>query len=273
MKIRALAIAFTLLAAGSAQAAPILVAGWDFSQFAPGFLTTDGGLSLTNTLLSNYSDLDATETAGIGTGSGFGTMRVDGTFGSFATPLNGNDPFRPQTPSILQNQNVAAVAGVPLGDAAASILLLNEATPSQESFNDVRMVARDQAGLLDVVFQADLGGAYLGDAWALSFGGVTATGTSSVAVEFSTDGSVYNPIGNAALTTTAQTFSFALGGLGLDEVFVRLRFTGSNTILPGIDNLALVAEVTPVGVPEPGTALLLLSGLAGLGAFGRRPRA
>jgi hypothetical protein len=270
MKLKTLAIGVSLLAAGSAQAAPMLVAGWDFSQYIPGFLSTDLGVSLTNTLSSNYSDLDATDAPGLGNGSQpWGTMHVDGLYGSLNTPLDGNDPFRPLAPGFTANDGMAAVAGVPMGSASAGNLILTEATPGQEAFNDLRMVARS---VLDVVFEADLSSAYLGDLWQISFGGKTQSGTSNVEVEFSTNGAAYSALGTAALTTVAQAFSFGVPALAVDamEVFFRLRFAGSTTILPSIDNVAIKAELSPPSVPEPGTALLLAAGATGLAVFGRR---
>jgi hypothetical protein len=271
MKIKALAVLASSLVAGSAQAA--LIAAWDFSQYSPGNLSFDGGDTYVNTLSSNYSDLDETLIPGIGIGSTqWGTLHLDGQYGSFATPADGSDPFRPTSGNIDLNTNVAPVFGGTVGGAAAGNALLNEdAVPSQTLFNPNSMVARTKpgGGLLDVVFAVNLGAQYLADALGVSFAGIT-TGAagSSVQVEFSTDGNAYASVGSAALTTTGQVFSFALGGDDLTQGFVRLRFTGSNTILPRIDNVAISGAVTLI--PEPGTALLLVTGLAGLAAIGRR---
>ena len=276
MKIKALAIAtLSLAVAGSAQAA--LIAGWDFSQYTPGVLSTDGGSTLVNTLSSNYSDLDDTLTPGIGFGSTqWGTMHVDGTLGSFSTPLDFLDPLLPQPGNINQNLNQAIVFGDQMGGPGAGNALLNEDSPnpgSQQSFNDIQLVGTNPTstgGLLDVVFEANLGASFLGDAFALAFAGATTSGTSDVVVEFSTNnGTTYNPVGTANLTTTAAAFNFALGGSGLSQAFVRLRIIGSATILPAIDNVTILGNVTPV-VPEPGTAMLALAGILGLGAAGRR---
>jgi hypothetical protein len=272
MKISTLAIAASLFAAGSAQAVPVLIAGWDFSQYTPGNLSVDGA-TLTNTLSSNYSDLDTVQFPGLGAGSTvFGTMHLDGQHGSYDTPLS-SPPFRPNTPNIDLNTGNALVAGVPMGSAAAgNNLLTTEAPASQILFNENSMVARTKTGggLLDVVFRADLGGSYFGDQWSVSFAGKTAVNTSSVAVEFSLDGVTYSSLGTAGLTTTAQAFSFAAPavGAGQGDAFIRLRFTGDNTIQPRIDNVTILGEV--VLVPEPGTALLLMAGMSGLAVLGRR---
>jgi hypothetical protein len=199
-------------------------------------------------------------------------MHLDGQYGSYDTPLS-SPPFRPNTPNIDLNTGNAVVANVPMGSAAAgNNLLTAEAPASQILFNENSMVARTKpgGGLLDVVFQADLGGSYFGDLWSVSFAGKTAVNTSSVAVEFSLDGTTYASLGTAGLTTTAQAFSFAAPavGAGQSDAFIRLRFTGDTTIQPRIDNVTILGQVVPV--PEPGTAIMMMAGLSGLAAFGRR---
>jgi hypothetical protein len=280
MKIRSLAIAASLLVSGSAQAAPILVAGWDFSQYIPGFLSTDGGNSLTNTLSSNYSDLDSNDAAlgttavgnaGLGSGATqWGTLHLDGLYGSYNTPLDGADPIAPVPSTITLNSIVGQIAP-PMGSAAAFSQLTLEVPQSQGSADQVGLAAGTNPGgpgLLDAVFETSLGSSFLGSGFELSFAGVTGTGTSNLVVEFSTDGANYSLLGNAALGTTAQVFSFAAGGTNLAEAFFRFRFTGSNSIASRIDNVAVKANVSVI--PEPGTAFLLVAGLSGLAAFGRR---
>jgi hypothetical protein len=82
--------------AGGSSAQASLVARWDFSQYAgDGFMSIDGGSSFTNTLSANYSDLDPTFGAGFESAA-FGTMYVDGSFGS--TPVaavSGSEQFLP----------------------------------------------------------------------------------------------------------------------------------------------------------------------------------
>jgi len=271
----------SLFASASAEAAPVLVAGWDFSQYGdPGFLSTDGGNSLTNKLSANYSDLDSnnaslgtTVTGFAGLGSGtlqYGTMHLDGLYGSFNTPLDATDPIAPTNPGIALAGNVGQIAPT-LGSAGALSSLISETPNSQAVAGGLGLTAGTAAagsGPLDAVFQAILGTSLLGSNFSLSFAGQTVSGTSNLSVEFSTNGTTYAPLGVVALGTTAQAFTFAAGGTALDDAFFRFRFNGSNTIAPTIDNVTIKADVAVI--PEPGTVLLLGSGLAGLAAFGRR---
>jgi hypothetical protein len=276
MKKTLLALAAALLLGSSAQAAPILIGGFDFSQYVSGFLSIDNGNSLTDTLTSNYSDLDNVAQPGLGKGSEYVTMYMNGLFGSIDTPLTGTgDPFRPLTPNVDQNVGMAAVAGVNMGSVAAISLLQNEPAPGpgQIAFNGLSLTARAFAptsNILNLVFGTS--SLVLGNDYSIAFGGLTASSTSNVGVEFSTDGATYSSIGSALLTTTAQAFSFSAPAIPAEtEVFFRLVFTGSNTILPRFDNVTIKGDNVSL-VPEPGTVFLTLAGLGGLGVFGRKRR-
>jgi hypothetical protein len=278
MKLRALSLSIALVAgASSAQAAT--VAGFDFSQYIVGFLSTDGGNTLVNTLPSNYSDLDNTLFPGLGIGSTqYGTMYLNGQFGSYNTPADGfNDPLVPSVPDVNAQAVPLGVFPGPMGSAAALQILLTESpTPSQGQTNANSLQALDPQGiiqpgeLIDVVFQADLG-TLSGSGWQIGFGGQMLGpqgGSSNVIVEFSEDGSLYQQIGVAVLTPAATPFLFNAPGSAqnLDEAFFRLRFTPDFFGAPSVDNVQLLAEV----VPEPGTIVLTMAGLAGLAAMGRR---
>lgn len=278
MKLRALSLSIALVAgASSAQAAT--VAGFDFSQYIVGFLSTDGGNTLVNTLPSNYSDLDNTLFPGLGIGSTqYGTMYLNGQFGSYNTPADGfNDPLVPSVPDVNAQAVPLGVFPGPMGSAAALQILLTESpTPSQGQTNANSLQALDPQGiiqpgeLIDVVFQADLG-TLSGSGWQIGFGGQMLGpqgGSSNVIVEFSEDGSLYQQIGVAVLTSAATPFLFNAPGSAqnLDEAFFRLRFTPDFFGAPSVDNVQLLAEV----VPEPGTIVLTMAGLAGLAAMGRR---
>jgi hypothetical protein len=129
-------------------------------------------------------------------------------------------------------------------------------------------------GPLQIVFQASLvPDGLLGEDWMVSFAGRTlAAGTSDVTIDFSTDGVTYTGATIRQLTAVDSAFSVdfsaVLGDLTADA-YIRLAFAPVAGSLPVIDNLAISAGSTSP-VPEPGTALLLALGLAGLGASARR---
>lgn len=267
MKLKTLALASIAsaavsLGAGGAAHAASLVAGWDFSQYVGEVLSVDGA-TFADTLDANYSDLDPTFGAGAESAA-FGTMYINGQFGSFTTPKDFTDPFAPVQPSLTSNADASSLI---MGSTAAFNVLTAE---GQANTTDLGMATN---AAVDVVFGADLTSVLSSGAnWLLSFGGQALSGTASVDVEVSTDGGgSYSLLSTETLTTLDSKFSVALGAAadGLDQVFVRLGFNAGNTAK--IDNLALVADVT--AVPEPGTALLMVAGAIGLGVFGRRRRA
>jgi len=90
--IASMALALSTSVAGSARA--VMIAGWDFSQYAiDGFITVDGE-NLTDTLPANYSSLDPTFGAGAESAA-FGRLYLNGQFGSDATPLDFTDSLVP----------------------------------------------------------------------------------------------------------------------------------------------------------------------------------
>ena len=268
---RALAIAVVLVFSSSAHA-DSLVAGWDFSPFVSGFLSLDGATFDGNAfsgnpdaLRANYSELDPN---GLGAEAGaFGTMYLNGQFDSFDTPLDGSDPFRPQGSDLLSNNTQSPAF---MGSASAFNILTNE---GQGQTNQLSMRATGSS-LLDVVFGADLATApaaqALGSNWQISFAANTLSDSSSIGVFFSETGvsGSYNLIQNVQIDTNDTAYMVDVGGTGLSSAFFKLAIQGDATIDPGIDNVAIRADLAPI--PEPGTALLCLAGMAGLGLFGRR---
>ena len=240
-----------------APAQATMVAGWDFSQYlGDGLLSVDGA-TYTDTLSANYSNLDPTFGAGAES-TPFGTLFLNGSFGSTNVGAgSGVEPFVPTAGSL--NSNIDAPGPIPFDSYT---VLIDE---GQTFANLQGMTAR---GASSAVFKADLNIQPLnGSDWTLSFGGKTFEGTSSVGIEFSIDGVTYAPFGSVNLDTNDKPFSVNLGSALSHEAFVRLTFDPANG-QPIIDNLAIGATLS--AIPEPGTALLLVSGLTGLHVFGRR---
>ena len=241
-------LALAALLPASASAQDSLVAGWDFSQyFDTGALSIDGA-TFTDVLSANYSDLDPTFGAGAESAD-FGTMYINGDFGSSAVPIgSGNEQFVPSGAaggSLVSNLDAPTTV-----DFDSFSVLTDE---GQEFANPLTMIA---SASVSVVFEADLSGVpESGSNWLLSFGARAFEGTSSIGVEFSTDGMSYAPVGTADLTTVDTLYLLALGAASSELAYVRLTFAPSGTNQPLIDNLAIVADLsggpTPTPTPSP----------------------
>lgn len=282
MKIRSLALVVALVASTSANAVPLLVAGWDFSQLSPGSFSIDGGDTDTNTLSAVASQLDidnpalgttAVASPGLGLGAAvYGTLYLNGQFGSFNAPTDYSTPVVGSTPTLTLNGG-SQLPAAPLSSIPFGTQLVTEPGSTQFSAQEVALVARNNSapgGILNIVFGADLSSAsqLRASGLELSFAGRTLGGISNVAVEFSTDGTTYNPIGTASLNGTESVFSFSPVGTDLTQAFYRLKVQGSSPIEPRIDNVRITADVT--AIPEPGTALLMMAGLVGLATLGHK---
>jgi hypothetical protein len=232
-----LALAALLPASASAQAS--LVAGWDFSQYAgDGFMSVDDGASFTNVLSANYSDLDPTFGAGFESAA-FGTMYADGSFGS--TPVAAGSGSEEFLPSAAVGGSLVSNLGAPSQvDFDAWPELLDEG--GQISANSLSMIAPSAAS---VVFEANLSGTgEAGSNWSVSFGARTFSGTSSVAVEFSSDGVAFDSLGSVNLSTVDSLYVVPLSTESSDRAYVRFSFAPVGTDQPLIDNLAILAELS-----------------------------
>lgn len=261
MKTRSLLASITAIAVAalvSASAHATMVAGWDFSQYLGDGLLSVDGTTFTNTLGANYSNLDPTFGAGAES-TPFGTLYLNGLFGSsnIVPDGSGTEAFLPTAGSLISNLN--APGAIPFDSYT---VLVDE---GQTFANLMAMTALDIAS---AVFKVDLNVQPLnGSDWTISFGGKTFGGTSTVGVEFSTDGVSYNGFGSVSLDGNDKPFNVNLGADLSHTAFVRLSFDPANG-QPIIDNLAISGTLS--AIPEPGTALLLLSGMVGLEVFGRR---
>jgi hypothetical protein len=257
---RPLAIAAILLAGLSSPkpARAEMVAGWDFSQyFGDGLLSIDGQ-GYTGTLSANYSNLDPTYNAGAESAL-FGTMYVDGQYGSTAVSLgSGAEEFLPTAAvggSLLSNLD-APVQGT--GDVSfdAEQVLRSE---GQAYFNYLAMIA---AAPVSVVFAADRGAPASGH-WILSLGARAWSGTSTMQVDFSENGSGYANVASIPLDAVDSAYEVDLGPASGPTAFVRLRFTPAGVDQPIVDNVA-------ISVPEAGAAAQLIAAATGLALCARR---
>lgn len=258
-----LTVAFaSLLLASPAKA--VFIAGWDFSQYLADAAPTIDGSSLATTLPANYSDFDPTFGAGAESAA-FGTLFLDGSNGSDAT--TGTD-FVPSA-NVPTLGGSLPVNGTPSPDVAfdSFTVLSDEGQLFTQNLSMLGLTA------FDAVFSADvsslLGGTAFGEGWSLDFSGRSLQGGATVTVEASADGVSYTSFGNVNLASTEALFDVSFGTAfdGADQVFVRLGFSTGE---PLIDNLGISAAQV---IPEPGTVVLLLAGIAGLGLYGRSRRA
>ena len=295
LRVIAALLALSVLSAGSAHAAAV-VAGWDFSQYR-GSNSLDPVAS--STLSANYSDSDPTFNAGSGSAA-FGTLYFNGSNGSSSTstaflptvgtmncerrPTGGLlQPVGCQAPNvngpIRSNKNEPwTQAGDPSFDAFSVLR-----AEGQQYQNALAMAANDN---VSVVFKGDMGGGNSANSWRLSFGAKTFTGvgdnggpfscdpdggsqcTTSVGIEWSTDGVTYNSAGSVQVTSADTRYDVPLYTSGNNPTsqmrFARLNLApGAGGAAPMIDNVAL---------PEPGATLGLLSGMLVIAALRKLQR-
>jgi hypothetical protein len=290
LKLRMIAplIAVSVFAAGSAGAAGI-VAGWDFSQYrASGSLTP-----FASTLPANYSDLDPTFNAGSGSAA-FGTLYFDGTNGSSSTSTD----FLPTAGTM--NCERLPVGGVlkPAGCAVPNVdgpVRSNKNEPwsakgdvafdahsvlSSEGQQHQNLLAMTASSNVSAVFKGDAGAPQPPSTWVVSFGGRTLSGvgdnggplscdpvggsecTSTVSIEYSTNGISYTSFGSVNLTSADTRYNVNLGTNTSPTGYVRLGLApGAGGAQPVIDNVAL---------PEPGATVTLISGMLTLLALNKR---
>lgn len=262
------AVAVFVSAGMAGTASAELVAGWDFSQYnADGSL--DSGAGSDDTLSANYSSFDATGGAG-GTGPGdapdFGTMYMDGSFGS--TDVDETAAITDVLPEVVARAAFTeANRGAPLQPGTLPTAAFDEFSvlrgQGQVHTSYSGLVARDVANL---VFQGTLPSSTTKE-WTFSFAGfaIDPTGAVDVDVEFAADCGGYALVDTVTLTAAEQSFLVPVTASPItdNEACVRLRLDPTNG-QPVIDNTAITV------VPEPGLVALAAGGVLLVGLNRRR---
>ncbi len=253
LKTTLCSLALSVGITGSAQAA--MIAGWDFSQYAGDGLLSIDGAEFTNVLSANYSNLDPTGGAGAESAA-FGTLFFNGSFGSTNVDPSTTSTVNPTSPSLVSNVN-APVLGGGLNPFDTYSVLQDE---GQMFGTDLSFQIQSAVSFVFAAYTNTIPG--LGSDWSVSFGGQTGSGTSTVGIDFSTDGITYVNIGSRTLTNVDSTFTMSLAALPSEAAYVRFNVNPTG-VATRIDNMAINGTIVP---PVPLPALPVLLGTA-LGAF------
>jgi hypothetical protein len=230
-----------------------LVAGWDFSQYPVDDMLSLDAEHFTATLDANYSDLDPTSGAGAESAR-FGTMHLDGRFGSSQAPLGSDDPF---VPSAAARSSLRSNLDAPAGVRFDCFKVLRQ--EGQLFAGPLVMTALRPAA---AVFAADLSSVpELGEDWSLRFAGRSSVGSVPVEIDFSSDGDSYRRAGRVELSDADSAFEVRLGSKRSQRAYVRLAIAPHPETVryqqAFLDNVAIRARlVTPPGAaPTPLVAL------------------
>ncbi|MDP0500125.1 MAG: PEP-CTERM sorting domain-containing protein [Verrucomicrobiota bacterium JB022] len=273
-------ISLLLLLSGSSTAAvsaQMLVAGWDFSQYAAYSLVGEN-YDFTDNMYGNFSSLDRTGNYSGITGPDeyhYGTFYYGGQFGS-SVMLQASEAF---TRSITDNGSLTSNDGganseyyqVGFGNSQKVTFLTEE---GQDFVNDYRLAFDAAMAGQSFVFEANVGEGNLGEDWSFSFAGMSSGGNSAIAWEYSLDGTSYLGTGvTSNLTALDTSFTVDLSEVdeldGVEQIFIRGTLSNYGAgIIPYLDNASIsVGSISAVpGIPEPSTyaafAGLLAGGLA-----------
>ncbi len=283
-----LAAIAALLWSSPALAVPnTLVTAFDFSEYQDQFLVVNGmdgtGATRRPGQYTGFEGVGA-DFNGVLITEDFGTFFMNGEFGSTEIivdfDLNGGvqPTLSSLQPGIAVGSAIFNSFGVDFGVGDFDNLLGLGAAGQFETLAPNALAIFGGFGDIDLAFRSSVASNPLlqAEEWFLNFAGVQQSagqGSFDLLIEVSEDGQNYNPLTTVTLTELAEEFTVPLGDLVTPEIFTRFRFQnlgegGPGALSPVIDNVAFLANVTVI--PEPGTALLLMTGLAGLMAAGRR---
>lgn len=215
----------------------IMIAGWDFSQYAGtnfNVIANDG--VFVNKLSANYSDYDPTFGAGAESAD-YGTMYWDGSFGSTNGKATNPADAIPFSGSL--NENSDPTAGLAF-DAHPTL-----DTEGQVFTNFLSFTVRDTfgGGDGDLVFEATPDEPH--GEWEIRFAGkLNGDGDAVAAVLFSADGLNYSQIGTATFTSVEQFYIYSVTGNASGAGYFMLDFTDiDSTGDPVIDNVSIHGTV------------------------------
>jgi hypothetical protein len=269
------ALVVSIFMTGDARA--LSVAGWDFSQYAGvGTMTINSNFDPADTLPANYSNLDPSFGAGAQSAL-FGTMYIDGQFGStdVAIDFSANEPIVPTSGSLSSNLNQPQLFN-PTHVPFDSFNVLQ--AEGQEFANLLSMTAQDA---VNVVFSANWDAVpEFGTSWSVSFGARVfdllpgAAESATFQVRYSQDGSSYSAPTPVAVSEIDTRFEIPLLVGPSERLYVLMSFVDPSGTAQGgqviLDNVSVNALSE---IPEPGTGMLLLTGLGLVGTAAIRRRA
>ncbi|NBD38231.1 MAG: hypothetical protein GVY10_06655 [Verrucomicrobia bacterium] len=241
-----------VLGTGGLFGQPMMIAGWEFSQFPAGGFNAIGNVSepdfsQAGALKANYSELLEDSAAGGPLAAEFGTLYYDGTNGSTsAGPLDisGTDTVFPFAQNL--DSETEQVSPPYSSTASENVLIFN----GQKVYNNFALKIKADNSL---VFTADAGTE--ASAWEITFAFQTETSTAggqSLSLEYF-DGANFVSAGSPlTVTATDQGTTVALPGLdGMATVRIRMNISGAadaNAVV--IDNVGIAADLSGGGDPS-----------------------
>lgn len=269
MKTKTCKLIAALLAGSAASlGAQQAIVGWDFSQFSQdGFSSTDG-VNLTGQVNANYSTGASDPFFGAAHNNGLGTMYYDGTNGSTALSLNPAD-VQPNGGGDVGNFGYTALGTsgqiTTLGTQGQSQTTARALGFNSGANGDSFTFEVDITGFADFQTATD---------WQFSFVGYNASDSdnaSSIAWEYSTDGSSFNAATTSNLTQNEARIDLDVSSLSGGALDGQSGFFLRGTLGGVTDGLTYVDNVGVSAVPEP-SAFAAIAGVLALGFAATRRR-